>query len=155
TMISADDARPYDRPNASKDYLAGTAPEEWMPLRGEDWYREKDIAVRLATRVRELVPADRRVVLEDGSSLRYGALLLPTGASPVPLGVPGAGLAHVRPLRTLADSRAIIAGAEGVRTAVVVGASFIGLEVAASLTKRRLRVHVVAPDSVPMERVLG
>jgi apoptosis-inducing factor 3 len=155
TLISADEARPYDRPNASKDYLAGTAPEEWMPLRGEDWYREKDIAVRLATRVREIVPADRRVVLEDGTSLPYGALLLATGASPVALGVPGAGLPHVRPLRTFADSRAIIARAEGARNAVVVGASFIGLEVAASLVQRKLRVHVVAPDSVPMERVLG
>ncbi|HEY1250578.1 MAG TPA: FAD-dependent oxidoreductase [Thermoanaerobaculia bacterium] len=155
TMLSADEAGPYDRPNASKDYLAGNAPEEWMPLRGEDWYREKDIALRLSTRVREIAPPDRRAVLEDGSSLRYGALLLATGASPVSLGIPGAGLPHVRPLRTLADSRAIIARTEGVRTAVVIGASFIGLEVAASLTKRKLRVHVVAPDSVPMERVLG
>jgi NADPH-dependent 2,4-dienoyl-CoA reductase/sulfur reductase-like enzyme/nitrite reductase/ring-hydroxylating ferredoxin subunit len=157
TLLSSDDARPYDRPNASKDYLAGGAPEEWMPLRGEDWYRDRKIELRLGAsgRVRALAPAERRVELEDGGSLRYGALLLATGASPVPLGVPGAGLPHVRPLRTLADSRAIIARAPSARTAVVVGASFIGLEVAASLVQRKLRVHVVAPDSVPMERVLG
>ncbi|HEY2797797.1 MAG TPA: FAD-dependent oxidoreductase [Thermoanaerobaculia bacterium] len=157
TMLSSDDARPYDRPNASKDYLAGTAPEEWMPLRGEDWYREKKIEVRLGSsgRVRALAPSERRVELADGASLRYGALLLATGASPAPLGVPGSGLPHVRPLRTLSDSRDIIARAVSARTAVVVGASFIGLEVAASLTKRKVRVHVVAPDSVPMERVLG
>jgi apoptosis-inducing factor 3 len=157
TLLSADDALPYDRPNASKDYLAGNAPEEWMPLRGEDWYRDKRIEVRLGAngRVRSLTPGERRVGLEDGTSRRYGALLLATGASPVPLGVPGAGLPHVRPLRTLSDSRAIIAAAGAARTAVVVGASFIGLEVAASLRKRGIRVHVVAPDSVPMERVLG
>jgi NADPH-dependent 2,4-dienoyl-CoA reductase/sulfur reductase-like enzyme/nitrite reductase/ring-hydroxylating ferredoxin subunit len=155
TMISADGATPYDRPNASKDYLAGNAPEEWMPLRPDDWYRDRRVDVRLKTRVRELVPADRRVALEDGTTLRYGALLLATGASPVLLGVPGASLPHVRPLRTLADSRAIIARAGGSRNAVVVGASFIGLEVAASLIKRKLRVHIVAPESVPMERVLG
>jgi NADPH-dependent 2,4-dienoyl-CoA reductase/sulfur reductase-like enzyme len=105
--------------------------------------------------VRALAPSERRVELEDGGSLRYGALLLATGASPVPLGIPGTGLPHVRPLRTLADSRAIIARAESARTAVVVGASFIGLEVAAALVNRKLRVRVVAPDSVPMERVLG
>ncbi len=157
TLLSADDMRPYDRPNASKDYLAGSAPEEWMPLRGEDWYRDHEIELRLGSkgRVRALAPSERRVDLEEGGTLRYGALLLATGASPVPLGVPGAGLPHVRPLRTLADSRAIIARAASAGTAVVVGASFIGLEVAAALVQRKLRVHVVAPDSVPMERVLG
>ncbi len=155
TMISADDAGPYDRPNISKDYLAGTAPEEWIPLRPPDWYAGTRIDLLTQRRVVRLRPDERSVELDDGSRREYGALLLATGASPVKLDIPGAGLPHVHYLRTLADSRAIIGRATQARQAVVVGASFIGLEVAASLRTRNLEVHVVAPDAIPMQRVLG
>ncbi|ALA57811.1 FAD-dependent oxidoreductase [Nitrospira moscoviensis] len=155
TMISADDAGPYDRPNISKDYLAGTAPEEWIPLRAPDWYRDTRIDLLTGRRVVRLRPDARAVEIDDGRRLEYGALLLATGASPIRLDVPGAQLPHVHYLRTLRDSRTIIERTTKARHAVVVGASFIGLEVAASLRARNLEVHVVAPEEIPMQRVLG
>ena len=155
TVISADDAGPYDRPNLSKDYLAGKAPEEWIPLRPPDWYQQTKVDVLTSRRVVRLKPDERSVELDDGRRLEYGALLLATGASPIRLDIPGAQLPHVLYLRTLKDSRTIIAAAERTRRAVVVGASFIGLEVAASLRTRNLDVHVVAPEEMPMQRVLG
>ncbi|MFQ5968593.1 MAG: FAD-dependent oxidoreductase [Acidimicrobiia bacterium] len=155
TMISDEETVPTDRPNLSKDYLAGAAPEEWMPLRSETFYEEHSIDLRLGTRVTYIDAAGRSVRLDDGSMMRYGALLLATGADPIRLDLPGGDLPHVHYLRTLADSRAIIAGAKEATSAVVLGASFIGLEVAASLHQREIAVHVVAPEHVLMEPVLG
>jgi apoptosis-inducing factor 3 len=152
-MISSDTMAPYDRPNCSKDYLAGNAPEEWMPLRADAWYQEQGIELMLERSVQAIRPSEHRVVLDDGASRDYGALLVATGAEPIRLR--GAPEGRVRYLRTLADSRAIIAAAERARRAVVVGASFIGLEAAASLRSRGLEVTVVAPEHEPMERTLG
>lgn len=154
TLIGDDADAPYDRPNLSKDFLAGNAPEEWIPLRAPGFWAERDVRLRLGRRVAAIEPAAHRVTLDDGSTMEYGALLLATGASPVPLPAEE-GTGQVRYLRTLADSRAIIAAAQHARRAVVVGASFIALEVAASLRARGLAVHVVAPESRPLERVLG
>ena len=155
TMLSDDDAPPCDRPNLSKDYLAGNAPEEWIPLRPPEFYDQHDIELRLGTRVVAIHPNAREVELVDGSRHGYSALLLATGAEPIRLGVPGSDLPHIQYLRTLADSRALIAKATASRRAVVIGASFIGLEVAASLRARGLEVHVVAPEARPMETTLG
>lgn len=154
-MLSDDDAAPVDRPNLSKDYLAGNAPEEWIPLRGDDYYRESNIDLRLKVHVASIDPKAREVVLGDGARLSYDRLLLATGAEPVRLQIPGADRSHVHTLRTLADSRAIIEQAQSARRAVVIGASFIGLEAAASLRARKIEVHVVAPEKRPMERILG
>ena len=154
-MLSDDDAPPVDRPNLSKDYLAGNAPEEWIPLRGDDFYAENDIDLRLKMHVAAIDVQAREVALEDGGKVAYDRLLLATGAEPVRLPIPGMDLPHVHTLRTLSDCRAIIARAANARRALVIGASFIGLEVAASLRARNVEVHVVAPEKVPMERVLG
>ncbi|RQU42972.1 pyridine nucleotide-disulfide oxidoreductase [Burkholderia cenocepacia] len=155
TLLSADADPPYDRPNLSKDYLAGTAEADWLPLRAPSFYAEQRIDVRCNTRVTRIDPARRSVELADGSRVEYGALLLATGAEPNRLNVPGADLPHVCTLRSRADCDALIAKLKTARRCVVVGASFIGLEAAAALRTRGLDVHVVAPDPHPMGRVLG
>jgi len=155
TMLSADSALPCDRPNLSKDYLAGRAGEEWTLLRSADFYRKNGIDVRLSTRVTRIDTGHRAIELADGTRLSYGALLLATGAEPVKLDVPGADLDHVQYLRTFDDACALVGKAEQARTAVIVGASFIGLEAASSLRARGLDVHVVGPEAIPMARLLG
>jgi NADPH-dependent 2,4-dienoyl-CoA reductase/sulfur reductase-like enzyme/nitrite reductase/ring-hydroxylating ferredoxin subunit len=155
TMLSADESAPYDRPNLSKNYLAGSAPEEWIPLRSPEFYQEQNIDLKLGMRVATIDTATRQVQLADGSRHAYDALLLATGAEPVRLDLPGGDLPHVHYLRTLADSRALVAKALDSKNAVVIGASFIGLEVAASLRARNVDVHVVGRETCPMEKILG
>ena len=154
-MFGADEAPPVDRPNLSKDYLAGNAPEEWIPLRPASFYGEQGIELLRSAPVKAIDVAARRLTLADGQNESWSALLLATGAEPVRLTVPGGDLPHVHTLRTLGDSRAIIARAEKSKRAVVVGASFIGMEAAASLRARGLEVHVVAPETQPFARLLG
>ncbi len=154
-LIGAEADLPVDRPNLSKDYLAGTAPEEWIPLRPREFFAEQEIELVLNARAVSFDVARKQVLLEGGRTVAYDKLLLATGADPVRLDLPGGDLPHVHYLRTLRDSRAIIAAAGNARHAVVVGASFIGLEVAASLRTRDLEVHVVGPEAVPLGRVLG
>lgn len=155
TMISADNDVPYDRPNLSKDYLAGTASEDWIPLRPVSFYEEQNIQLLLGKRVTAIDVAGRRVTLDDGRLVRYGALLCATGADPIRLDLPVSDGGRLFYLRSLADSRAIIAAAANARRVVVLGASFIGLEVAASLRARGIEVHVAAPEARPLERILG
>ncbi len=154
-MLSNDDTAPVDRPNLSKDYLAGNAPEDWVPLRPDSFYFENGIDLRLKANVTGIDARSREVALADGSKVSYDRLLLATGAEPVRLSIPGADQPHVCTLRSLADCRAIIERAKTARRVVVLGASFIGLEVAAALRARELEVHVVAPEKRPMERILG
>lgn len=155
TMLSNDGALPVDRPNLSKDYLAGNAPEDWLPLRGEDYYQNAGIDLRLNTDVCAIDAKTRSVTLGNGDKVLFDRLLLATGAEPVRLQIPGADQPHVHTLRSVADSRAIVEAAGSARRALVIGASFIGLEVAASLRARKIEVHVVAPEERPMQKVLG
>jgi apoptosis-inducing factor 3 len=155
TVIGADQFLPYDRPNLSKDYLAGTAPEEWISLRSADFYREQKIDILTNSTVAALDAKQQQVTLSDGRSFGFGALLLATGAEPVRLAIPGDDLPNVCYLRTLADSRRIIEKAKNAERAVIIGASFIGLEVAWSLRERKLEVAVVGKASLPFEKILG
>ena len=155
TMVSADAAAPYDRPNCSKDYLAGTAPAEWMPLRDDAWYAGHDIDLRLGAEITGLDPGAKTVQLRSGGELAYDALLLALGGEPRRLPIPGFDRADVFTLRSLADADAIIRATEGAKRVAVAGASFIALEVAASLRHRGIEVHLAAPEAVPLSRVLG
>ncbi len=153
TIISNEGSDPVDRPNLSKDYLAGTAPEEWVYLRSKDALGV--IGVDIVDDTATAFDAKARTVtLAGGRTIGWGALVLATGAEPIRLPIAGAELPHVHVLRTLADSRAIAAAGAGKRV-VVIGASFIGLEAAASLRARGADVTVVAPEPVPLARVLG
>ena len=154
TIVDADQGSPYDRPNLSKDYLAGNAPEEWIPLRPDGFYSGHKIDI-VRGRATNVDTKARRVEIEGRAPLAYDALLLATGAEPIHLQVPGDDLPHVHFLRTLDDSRSIIEVAKKAKRAVVIGASFIGLEVAASLRARDIEVHVAAPETLPLARVLG
>jgi NADPH-dependent 2,4-dienoyl-CoA reductase/sulfur reductase-like enzyme/nitrite reductase/ring-hydroxylating ferredoxin subunit len=154
-IISEDAAAPVDRPNLSKDYLAGTAPEKWMPLKPKRWYAERGIELRTSIKVAEIDVAAGEVTLGSGERIAYDRLLLATGAEPIRLAIPGAHQPNVYTLRSLGDCRNIIAAAQSARCAVVIGAGFIGLEVAAALRTRGLQVHVVAPQRRPLERVFG
>ena len=155
TMIGAEDSGPVDRPNLSKDYLAGTADPAWIPLRPPDFYEKHRITLLRGTHVESIDTKSQNVVVEGGNRLPFERLLLATGADPVRLQLPGGGLPHVHYLRTKHDSESIIEASKNAQKALVMGASFIGLEVAASLRQRELEVHVVAPESVPLEKVLG
>jgi NADPH-dependent 2,4-dienoyl-CoA reductase/sulfur reductase-like enzyme/nitrite reductase/ring-hydroxylating ferredoxin subunit len=155
TLVGAEPPGPVDRPNLSKDYLAGTAPEERIALRGPEFYAEQEIEFLPEDAATAIDLAPRRLTLLSGRTLTYGALVLATGTEPRRLTIPGADRPHVLLLRTLADSRAIIARAGGSRRAVVIGASFIGLEAAAALRHRGLEVDVVGPETIPLARVVG
>jgi apoptosis-inducing factor 3 len=155
TILSADENHPPDRPNFSKGTIAGTIPHDYNFLRPAEFYRDRRIALRLGARVERIDPAAHAVYLAGGERVRYDKLLLATGATPIRLNTPGAELPHVHTVRSLADAEAIAAIAAGASSAVVIGASFIGLEVAAALRTRNVDVHVVAPDDIPMARVLG
>jgi NADPH-dependent 2,4-dienoyl-CoA reductase/sulfur reductase-like enzyme/nitrite reductase/ring-hydroxylating ferredoxin subunit len=154
-MLSSDTDAPVDRPNLSKDYLAGSAPDDWMPLRGDSFYADSKIDLRLKSDVVSIDTRSHRVVTAAGETVPYDKLLLATGAEPVRLTMPGTQQPNVHTLRSFADCRAIIADAGAARRAVVIGASFIGLETAAALRTRGIEVHVVAPEKRPMEKILG
>jgi NADPH-dependent 2,4-dienoyl-CoA reductase/sulfur reductase-like enzyme/nitrite reductase/ring-hydroxylating ferredoxin subunit len=155
TMISADADLPCDRPNVSKDYLAGNAPEEWLFLRDAAGWEKAGIELRTRTRVTRIDRKARQVQLAGGDTLSYDALLLAPGTEATRLPIPGADLPHVHVLRTVDDARQIITKARDSVSAVVIGSSFIGMEAAASLKARGIDVHVVSPDTVPFARILG
>jgi NADPH-dependent 2,4-dienoyl-CoA reductase/sulfur reductase-like enzyme/nitrite reductase/ring-hydroxylating ferredoxin subunit len=155
TMLSAEDSPPSDRPNLSKDYLAGEAQDDWIPLRSPEYFTERRIELLLGSRVSSIDVDGRQVLVEGGTVHPFGALLIATGADPVRPPVPGADGPLVHYLRSFADSRALVEKAGSARHVVVVGAGFIGLEVSASLRARGIAVDLVAPGQVPLERVVG
>jgi NADPH-dependent 2,4-dienoyl-CoA reductase/sulfur reductase-like enzyme/nitrite reductase/ring-hydroxylating ferredoxin subunit len=152
TLLDGEAEVPYDRTNLSKSFSPDD--EQYIALRPPGFYAELGIDL-VQGQVSSLDVSGRRVLLADGSAHPYEALLLATGAEPLRLDIPGHDRPHVHVLRSLADHRAIMDGAAQARWAVVLGASFIGLEVAAALLDLGLEVHVVAPDEAPLVRILG
>jgi apoptosis-inducing factor 3 len=156
TIISAVPEVPIDRPNLSKDYLDGHAKSEWMPLRDKNWYEQRNIELLLNTKVVAINPQSHSITLADNNSIQYDKLLLATGGTPRRLNVAGMDLANVFTLRSQSDADAIIAATKEGQRAVIIGASFIGMEVAASLVGGyKTNVTVVAPEPTPFAPIFG
>ncbi|NDJ85150.1 MAG: FAD-dependent oxidoreductase [Chloroflexi bacterium] len=155
-LLSAADKVPIDRPNVSKHYLAGDADAEWMPLRSREWYARQEIDLQLNTRVTRIDTTTHTLVTDKGATLYYDNLLLASGSDPLMLdNLPGATLENIFTLRTQSDADHIIAQTLENSRVVVVGASFIGMEVAASLGKRGADITIVALEEVPFAPLLG
>jgi NADPH-dependent 2,4-dienoyl-CoA reductase/sulfur reductase-like enzyme/nitrite reductase/ring-hydroxylating ferredoxin subunit len=155
TMITQEKRLPYDRTNLSKSYLQGLAKDEWMPLHPEAFYRDYDIEILTEKKVTEVQPGKHEITFKDKSKLKYDKLLLATGGAPRLLKVPGADLRNVFTLRGYDDAIRILGASPSTKRVVVVGASFIGMEAAHSLRVRKLDVTVVAPETIPFQKVFG
>ncbi len=154
TMITQETRVPYDRPNLSKDYLSGEALPEWMPLRSDDFYKENGIEILFNTKVKEVNISSKKVITDD-KEISYDKILLATGGIPRKLNIPGSDLKNIFYLRNFEDSDKIIEACTNASKVAVIGASFIGMEVAHSLYERKLNVTVVAPEKVPFENIFG
>ncbi|MDX1994075.1 MAG: FAD-dependent oxidoreductase [bacterium] len=156
-LLSASPLLPIDRPNVSKDYLNGHARPEWMPLRGAGWYPDRNIVLRLNETVTGVDTPNRRVMLASGESLAFDGLLLATGGTPRTLNIPGHDLSNIFLLREQPDADRIIqsVGEGSGKRAVIIGASFIGMEAASSLASRGVQITVVGMEALPFERIFG
>jgi 3-phenylpropionate/trans-cinnamate dioxygenase ferredoxin reductase component len=154
-LVGAENERPYERPPLSKDYLRGDVGRETVYVHDEGFYAEHDIDLRLGRTAVDLNTSARELTLDDGETLRYDRLLLATGAEPRTLTIPGNELDGVMYLRSVDDSDALRTRLDRGGAVVVIGAGWIGAEVAASARQRGLDVTVIEPASVPLERVLG
>ncbi len=154
-LIGPEDFPPYDRTNLSKHFLTGDAGEDKLPLRPDTALAGLHVE-RIMKPVVELDAPRKTLRLEDGSTLTYDGALLATGGVPKTLDVPGADLPHVWTLRSVADARKLLAAVgDKSKRVVVIGASFIGLEVASSLKQRGLDVAVISPQKIPLQKQLG
>jgi NADPH-dependent 2,4-dienoyl-CoA reductase/sulfur reductase-like enzyme len=155
-LVGAEPELPYERPPLSKGYLLGTAARDSAAVHDRPWYGVGDVDLRTGVRATHLDPAAHRLTLDSGEELAYAKLLLATGSYPRRLPVPGADLEGVRYLRTLADADRLLADfSAGDRTVVIVGAGWIGLEVAAAARHHGNAVTIVEPQPTPLHAVLG
>ncbi len=154
-LITQENRAPYDRPNLSKDYLAGDAEESWMPLRDESFYNEFNIEVLLNLKAVNINFDDKHVEFDSGKKLKFDKLLLAPGSVPRTLDLPGKDLKNVFTLRSFDDAINIIEACKSSSRAVVIGASFIGMETAYSLRKRGLDVTIISVEEIPFERTFG
>jgi 3-phenylpropionate/trans-cinnamate dioxygenase ferredoxin reductase subunit len=155
TVIGEEPHEPYHRPPLSKDYLAVGSTPQPLPLRAGKFFTENDVDSRLGVSATAVDRDARTVALDDGSRLRYSALVLATGAANRRLNVPGSTLGGIHGLRTLSDAEAVHAGLAGARSVVVIGAGFIGMEFAAAARQRGLDVTVLESADRPMARALS
>jgi len=154
-LIGEETERPYERPMLSKEYLRGDKPAAKLYVHDEGYYADNDIEMLTGTRVASLDAAVHEITLKDGTRMPYSRLLLCTGATPRRIPVPGAELQGVRYLRRMSDSDALRIAIKAASRVVVIGAGWIGSEVAASARQLGAEVSIVAPEAVPLERVLG
>lgn len=154
-MISRESRLPYDRPNLSKEYMQGEAEPEWMPLRPDDFFKKHDIELFMKKEVSKIDHNAKTIHFDDGDTMQYDTLLLASGGKPRHIDIPGSDLKNIFVLRSFAQADKIVAAVTDAKNVVVIGASFIGMETAASLQARGLQVTVVAPDKVPFAKVLG
>ena len=155
TIVTRENRTPYDRPNLSKDYLQGSAQEEWMPLRPDDFYSKYNIEFMFDNMVNKVNIKGKRISFEKGEDLSYSKLLIATGGVPRELNIPGSDLKNIFYLRSFSDTDNIIEAAKNSKEAVIIGSSFIGMESAFSLTERGIKITVVSPENVPFEKTLG
>ena len=154
-LIGDETERPYERPPLSKGYLRGEVERHKVYVHDEGFYADQGIELRTATRVQSIQLQDHKVTLDGGEGIQYDRLLLATGAAPKRLSAPGSALGGVRYLRTLADSDGLAEALGQASRVAVIGAGWIGAEVAASARQLGREVAMVAPDTVPLQRVLG
>jgi 3-phenylpropionate/trans-cinnamate dioxygenase ferredoxin reductase subunit len=154
-LVGSEPARPYERPPLSKDYLRGESERDKAYVHAEDFYEQREIELLSGRTATTLDPGARRVTLDDGTALDYDKLLLATGAEPRRLDVPGAQLEGVLYLRTLADSDALRERLREARRVAVVGAGWIGSEVAASARQMDCDVTLIDPLELPNVRIFG
>ena len=154
-LVTREDKKPYDRPNLSKDYLSGDAQPEWMPLRPDEFFHEYGIEIKQTVTIKGVDYEKKQVRLDNNESLKYDKLLIATGGIPNQLKVKGSELENIFYLRSFEDADRIIANLKNSKNAVVIGASFIGMETAHSLTERKIKVTVIAPGEVPFEKNFG
>ncbi len=155
TVIGNEGERPYERPPLSKDFLQGAAELDTVYPLDEDWYATHDVELRLDDPVVTIERGERQVRLASGASVAYEQLVLATGARPRTLDLPGADLAGVHSLRTIADSQAIKTALAARSRVAVIGAGWIGLEVAAAARAAGCDVTVLEYAALPLQRVLG
>ena len=155
TIITQEARIPYDRPNLSKDYLSGEAQPEWMPLRDIEFYESNGIEILFGKKVEKVDISKKEIRIADNNILKYDKMLLATGGTPRTLNIPGSDLKNIFYLRSFDDCDKIIEASKKISKAVVIGASFIGMEVAYHLKERKLDVTVVAPEDVPFKNILG
>lgn len=159
-VLTSSSQAPYDRPNCSKDYLQGKAPDEWMPLREPSFYQNYGIDIRTGQHVTSLNPETHEIEVRawdagTTETIRYTKALICTGGVPNRPPVPGIDLANVLALRSLHDSQALRELGQAGKPIVIIGSSFIGLEAAMSLRKLGSTVHVVGMETVPFAKILG
>ncbi len=154
-MVTRENRKPYDRPNLSKDYLAGSAEPEWMPLRADEFFDEYGIEIKESVSIEGVDFKEKLVSLGNNDNLKYDKLLIATGGIPNQLNVKGSDLKNIFYLRSFDDADHIIASIKNSKNAVVVGASFISMETAHSLIDRKIDVTVIAHGEVPFERNFG
>jgi 3-phenylpropionate/trans-cinnamate dioxygenase ferredoxin reductase component len=154
-LVGAEDHLPYERPPLSKSYLNGEPYKSEGSLQDQQWYDARGVDLRLGRRAVSLDRAVREIVLDDGERLRYDKLLVATGAAPRRLDVAGADLAAVHYLRTLEDSQNLSNALTATAQVVVIGAGWIGLEVAATARGRGCQVTVIDPNEVPLKAAMG